>query len=69
MVVIIDIKECFVKVDFDLKKENFRIKSEPSFKGFKITKSDEGFKELEVNCPYDPDKEDCYLLHPAKITK
>ena len=50
-----------MKVSLDLKRENVKIKSEPSFAGFKIDKNAEGYKELVVNCPYDPTREDCYL--------
>ena len=50
-----------MKVDLILNREQRKIKSEPSFTGFSIGKTDEGYKELVVNCPYDPKNEDCYL--------
>ena len=61
MVVIIDVKEYFVKVSFDLTKENLKSKNSPAFGGYAFTKSDRGFKEFEVSFPFDPAKDNCFL--------
>ena len=51
-----------MKVSVDLKNENANIqKRDISFKGYKVVKSDDGFKEVEFAYPYDENKEDCYL--------
>ena len=54
-------KEYFVKVSLDVKNENIKNSSAVSFTGYKFTKSAEGIRELEVSCPYDPNKDDCYI--------
>ena len=61
MVVIIEAKECFVKVSFDLKNEKMKHQNSVSFEGYKFTKSEDGFREFEVAYPYDENKDDCYL--------
>lgn len=61
MIVIIDVKECFVKISFDLNKDKARNKGIPAFKGYEFTKSDTGYREFEVSFPFDSDKENCYL--------
>lgn len=61
MIVIIDTKECCVKVDLDLKNEKINHRKPLSFEGYKFVKSDEGFRELEVAYPFDETKEKCYL--------
>ncbi len=61
MVVIINTKECFVKVSFDLRNEKPKNKQEVSFEAYKFTKSADGVRELEVSCPYDQNKDNCYI--------
>jgi len=50
-----------VKVSFD--KENGRLRQHAgiSFEGYKVAKSDQGFKELEFSYPFDPNKDECHL--------
>ena len=51
-----------MKVSLNLGKNNAEIqKQNVAFGGFKVVKSDDGFKEVEFAYPYDEDKEDCYL--------
>ena len=52
MVVIIDVKEYFVKVNFDLNKDRTKNKSIPTFKGYAFKKSDTGFREFAVSFPF-----------------
>ncbi len=51
-----------MKVSLNLGKNNAEIqKQNIAFGGFKVVKSEDGFKEVEFAYPYDEDKEDCYL--------
>lgn len=52
-----------MKVSFNLekKKNNIAVGKNISFEGYKVVKSDDGFKEVEFAYPFDEDKEDCYL--------
>lgn len=51
-----------MKVSLDIENKMGLKQVKPvSFEGYKFTKSDEGFRELEVAYPFDPDKDDCYL--------
>ncbi len=51
-----------MKVSLNLGKNNAEIqKQNIAFGGFKVEKSEDGFKEVEFAYPYDEDKEDCYL--------
>ncbi len=61
MVVIINTKECFVKVSFDLKNEKAGNSRAVSFEAYKFTKSADGIRELEVTCPYDWNKDNCFI--------
>lgn len=52
-----------MKVSIDLKGKN-NVQNQDknvSFNGFKVTKSDDGFKEVEFAYPFDENREDCYL--------
>jgi len=45
-----------VKVSFDLFRKDWKnADNEVAFNGYKVTKSDQGFKEIEFAYPYDPD--------------
>ncbi len=51
-----------MKVSLDIEnKKGYGHSKDLSFEGYKFTKSDEGFRELEVAYPFDPNKDDCYL--------
>ena len=50
MLVIIIVKECFVKVSLDLKNDKVNKAKEPvAFKGYKPTLSEDGFKNYEFS--------------------
>ena len=49
-----------MKVNFDLNK-NVKQTNNVSFEGYKFTKSEEGFKEVEFAYPFDPQKDKCYV--------
>ena len=44
-----------MKVSFDLRKDVKKSNNDVAFKGYTVTKSNEGFKEVEFAYPYDPD--------------
>lgn len=50
-----------MKVSFDVNNEKVKQKNLVSFEGYKFTKSDDGFRELEVSYPFDPNKDHCYV--------
>lgn len=51
-----------MKVSLDLKNDNVSThKKGISFEGYKVVKSDDGFKEVEFAYPYDEQKDNCYL--------
>lgn len=50
-----------MKVSFDLDNNNKKHLNNVSFGGYKFTKSDEGFKEVEFAYPFDPNKDRCFL--------
>jgi hypothetical protein len=61
MIVIIDVKECRVKLDLESRLGNVKKNVNIPFKGYKFTKSDMGFREFEVSYPFDENKDNCYL--------
>ena len=57
MLVIIIVKECFVKVSLDLKNDKVNKAKEPvAFKGYKPTLSEDGFKNYEFSYVFDENK-------------
>jgi hypothetical protein len=61
MIVIIVVKEYRVKLDIESRFGNVKSKAPVTFKGYKFTKSDMGFREFEVSYPFDENKDNCYL--------
>ncbi|MGN0031547.1 MAG: hypothetical protein ACI37Q_06300, partial [Candidatus Gastranaerophilaceae bacterium] len=50
-----------MKVSLDLKNEKAKNSSAVSFKAYKFTKSADGVREFEVACPFDQNKDTCYI--------
>lgn len=50
-----------MKVSLDLKNEKAKNSSAVSFEAYKFTKSADGVRELEVTCPYDQNKDNCFI--------
>ena len=50
-----------MKVIFDTESHKVKKNNNLSFGGYKFTKSEDGFKEVEFSYPFDPDKDNCFL--------
>ncbi len=50
-----------MKVSLDLKNEKAKNSSAVPFKAYKFTKSADGVREFEVACPFDQNKDTCYI--------
>lgn len=50
-----------MKVNFDFENRKVKTPQNIAFEGYKITKSDEGFRELEVSYPFDQNKDNCFI--------
>ena len=50
-----------MKISLDINSKKILGCDNVSFGGYKVAKSDYGFKEFEISYPFDPNKDDCYI--------